>query len=91
MKKLLFFLLICCITISGLQAQTITWTGAVDENYSNPNNWNLAPEPTAANDVIIPTGSTMTINVAASVKSIKLESFSTIIRNQDLQIPHALV
>ncbi len=82
MKRLLLFsiLSICCLTIS---AQTITWTGAVDENYSNPNNWNLAHVPTADNDVIIPTGSTMTINVNASMKSIDVQGVSSVIINHE--------
>ncbi len=88
MKKLLFFLFFCCIAFTGLQAQTITWTGAVDVNYNNPNNWNPAQVPTAANDVIIPTGSTMTINVAASVKSIKVQGTSTVTINNNLQFTH---
>ncbi|QAA81106.1 BspA family leucine-rich repeat surface protein [Aequorivita sp. H23M31] len=89
MKKLLFFLLFCCLAISGLQAQTITWTGAVNDLYNNPNNWNPAQVPTAANDVIIPTGSTMTINVGASVKSIKVQGTSTVTINNNLQFTHA--
>ena len=84
MKKPLPFLLFCCMAITGLQAQTITWTGAEDENYSNPNNWDLARVPSAANDVIVPTGSIMTLNVAASVKSIKIKGV-TIIMDQDLR------
>ena len=83
MKKQLLFLLFYVFAFAALQAQTITWTGAVDVNYSNPNNWNPAQVPTATNDVVIPTGSTMTINVAASVKSIKVQGTSTItIANQ---------
>src|SRR5690554_4064534 len=89
MKKSLFLLLFSCMSLFVMQAQTITWTGAVDVNYSNPANWNPVQVPTAANDVIIPTGSTMTINVAATVKSIEVQGTSTIIMNQSLSFTNA--
>jgi len=89
MKKKLLILFLCFISFAGLQAQTITWTGAVNDLYNNPNNWNPAQVPTAANDVIIPTGSTMIINVAASVKSIKVQGTSTVTINNNLQFTHA--
>ena len=89
MKKQLLFLLFCCLAISAVQAQTITWTGAADVNYSNPANWNPAQVPTAINDVIVPPGSTMTINVAASVKSIEVRGTSTITVANQLSFTNA--
>ena len=78
MKNLLFFLTILCISLSSLTAQTITWTGAGDgTNWSDVNNWDLVAVPTATNDVVIPTGFSVTLNVAGSVKSIDLQGTST--------------
>ena len=78
MKKLLYFLILTCIALSSMHAQTITWTGAVNDLFNNANNWSPAQVPTAANNVIIPTGSTMTINVSSFVKSIVVQGSSTI-------------
>ncbi|HLS31907.1 MAG TPA: hypothetical protein VK021_13710, partial [Flavobacteriaceae bacterium] len=89
MKKQLFFLLLCCISLIGMQAQTITWTGAVNDLYNNANNWSPAQVPTATNDVIIPTGSTMIINASASVKSIEVQGTSSITIDQNLSFSDA--
>ncbi|MCZ4320341.1 hypothetical protein O4H26_15230, partial [Aequorivita viscosa] len=78
MRKLILFLLICGIACSNVQAQTITWTGEVDANYNNVNNWSLPQIPTAVNDVIIPTASTVDVNISASVKSITIQGTAVV-------------
>jgi len=71
MKRLLLFLTIFGTSLLILEAQTITWTGASDGiNWSDPNNWDLTTIPTSSHDVIIPDGSTLTINDYAQMKSI---------------------
>ena len=82
MKRFLFFALVC-ISVS-VSAQTITWTGAVDVNFNNPGNWSPAQVPLAGNDVVIPTGSTMLINVAASVQSIDIQGNAMVSMNNNL-------
>ena len=77
MKRLLFFsvLSITCLTIS---AQTNTWTGAgSNTNWNTISNWSLNTVPTAANDVVIPTGFTVNLNVAGNTKSIAVQGNST--------------
>ena len=79
MKKLLLFLTILGASFIAIEAQTITWTGAGDGiNWNDPNNWDLTTIPNASHDVIIPDGSALTINVAASVKSIEVLGTSTL-------------
>lgn len=77
MKQLLFFsiLSISCLTIS---AQTNTWTGAgSNNNWNTVANWSLNSLPTASNDVVIPTGFTVNLNVSATTKSISVQGNST--------------
>lgn len=78
MKKLLFFLTILCASFSAIEAQTITWTGAGDgTNWSDGNNWDLPVLPSTSNDVIIPTGFIVTLDVASSIKSIDVQGTTT--------------
>ncbi|WP_027125561.1 hypothetical protein [Gelidibacter mesophilus] len=75
---LLIFSLFCasCLTIN---AQTNTWTGAgANTNWNTVANWSLNAVPTATNDVIIPTGHTVTMNVAGTMKSISVQGNSTL-------------
>ncbi|WP_169718942.1 beta strand repeat-containing protein [Aequorivita capsosiphonis] len=77
MKRLLFFsvLSIFCLKIS---AQTNTWTGSgANNNWNTTLNWSLNSVPTAAQDVVIPTGFTVDLNVSGSTKSITLQGNST--------------
>ncbi len=75
MKQQLLLLLAFIATTVAL-AQT-TWTGAgTNTNWNNTDNWDTNLVPTVADDVIIPTGFTVTLNVAGSVKSIDLQGDS---------------
>lgn len=77
-----------CIGMTSL-AQT-TWTGAGSDTYwNNTANWNNNIIPAVSNDVIIPTGFTVTINVAASVKSIAVQGNSTVNINNNLSFLNA--
>ena len=87
MKRILLFLMLCIGMTSF--AQTM-WTGAgSDTNWSNTANWNNNIIPSASNDVTIPTGFTVTINVAASVKSITVQGNSTMNINTNLSFLNA--
>jgi len=89
MKRLLLFLTIFGTSLLILEAQTITWTGASDGiNWSDPNNWDLTTIPTETHDVIIPDGSTLTLNVEASVKSIEVQGVSTVTISNTLSFSH---
>ncbi len=69
-------MLMLCIGVTSF-AQT-TWTGAgINTNWNNTANWNTNLIPTATDNVIIPTGFTVTLNVAAAVKSIVVQDNST--------------
>jgi len=69
-----------------------TWTGAGTNNYwDNTDNWNTNSVPTAADDVIIPTGFTVTLNVAGSVKSINVQGNSVFELNSNLTFTEASV
>ncbi len=74
------------LTITNItDGQTLTWIGGGDGiNWSDANNWNPFTVPTLADDVIIPDGSTLTINVPASAKSIDVQGFSTLSINERL-------
>lgn len=77
-----------CFTISSY-AQTI-WTGAgTNTNWSNTDNWNNNLLPSTSDDVTIPTGKTVTINVGASVKSIAVQGNSTVNINANLNFLNA--
>ena len=68
------------LTITNItDGQTIIWTGAGDgTNWSDPNNWSPAVMPSLTDDVTIRHGSSLTIDVIASAKSIEVLGTSTI-------------
>jgi Secretion system C-terminal sorting domain len=79
MKRFLLFILILSTSFTTSIAQTVTWNGSGDGiSWNDSNNWDTASVPTAVNDVIIPDGSTPTVNVASSVKSIDVQGTSTL-------------
>ena len=83
MKRILLLSLLC---ISGTlaMAQT-TWTGAgADNNWGNASNWNTNMVPTATDDVVIPTESTVTLNVTGNVRSINIQGNSLFEMNSSL-------
>ncbi|MBU2650439.1 MAG: T9SS type A sorting domain-containing protein [Bacteroidetes bacterium] len=56
-KPILVFLVLLLAAASYLQAQTTyTWNGSDDFFWSTPENWTPSGPPTAADDVIIPSG-----------------------------------
>ncbi|MFD2725450.1 HYR domain-containing protein [Hyunsoonleella rubra] len=74
MKKTLLLALLCFASISAFGQ---TWTGGgANTNWNNTDNWDNNTVPTASDDVIIPTGFTVTLNVTGSVKSIDVQGTS---------------
>ncbi len=88
-KKLLlgFFLLIS--SVHFVQAQTNTWTGAVNNNWGTAGNWSLAEVPTATQDAVIPSGFTVNLNVSATINSLQVQGTSTFNWSQQLSIASA--
>ena len=85
MKRFLLCITMLSLSALALNAQTITWIGAGDgTNWSDINNWDLLVRPTTANDVIIPDGSTLTINNQAFVRSITVQGNSVITMNDGI-------
>ena len=71
-------------------AQTNTWSGeGANTNWNTVGNWSLNAVPTAANDVVIPTGFTVNLNVATAVKSIVVQGSSTLNINGNLSFTNA--
>ncbi|HEU0137298.1 MAG TPA: hypothetical protein VFQ50_08410, partial [Flavobacterium sp.] len=81
-KALLFFWLL--IAASSASGQTITWDGSASNLWNNPANWDLNTLPTSAHDVLIPTGSTVNLNVGATVNSIWIQGTTTFSINGSL-------
>ena len=85
MKRFLLYITMLCLSAIALNAQTITWTGSGDgTNWGDPNNWDLLNVPNASNDVIIPDGSTLTINNHVLIKSITVNENSVITLNDGI-------
>ncbi|WP_431133298.1 T9SS type A sorting domain-containing protein [Psychroserpens mesophilus] len=72
MKRILLLMLLSLTTAIAM-AQT-TWTGlGTNTNWNNTDNWDTNLVPTASDDVIIPTGFTVTLNSVGTVKSIDVQ------------------
>jgi len=84
MKRLLLLFTLFCLTSTITTAQT-TWTGSgADTNWNNTDNWDPNVVPTATVDAIIPTGFTVTLNMAGSIKSIDVQGNSVFDMNASL-------
>ncbi len=90
MRQILLIFSLFCASYMTVNAQTNTWTGAgANANWNTVGNWSSGAVPTVANDVVIPTGKTVIINVAASVKSIVVQGTSTITISNNLSFTNA--
>jgi len=76
MKRILFFMLLC----SSLGANT---------NWNNTDNWDTNIIPNASDDVIIPAGSTVTLNVPGNVRSIDIQGISVFDMNTNFTFSEA--
>ncbi|WP_367276630.1 beta strand repeat-containing protein, partial [uncultured Psychroserpens sp.] len=76
MKRILLLMLLGMLSTIAI-AQT-TWTGlGANTNWNNTDNWDTNLVPTAADDVIIPSGFTVILNVSGTVQSIDVQGNST--------------
>ena len=59
---------------------TLTWTGAVNTDWSNPGNWSCATTPDEYTDVIIPTGMSNypVISISSSVRMLTTQTGTTV-------------
>lgn len=87
MKQLL--LLISYFMVVSLQAQTITFTGAIDSNWNNANNWSLITLPGITHDVVIPNGKSVILNMNANIASIQLAGTANLTIQGNLSIASA--
>ncbi|RUT73563.1 gliding motility-associated C-terminal domain-containing protein [Ancylomarina longa] len=67
-------------------ADDYTWTGAEDNNWGNPNNWNPNCVPSRINNVIIPGTSTVVIDVEAECKDLTISDNSSLSGSENLNI-----
>jgi len=75
MKRILLLMLLSISTTIAI-AQT-TWTGlGTNTNWNNIDNWDTNLVPTGSDDVIIPSGFTVSLNVAGTVRSIEVQGNS---------------
>lgn len=87
MKQLL--LLISYFMVVSLQAQTNTFTGAIDSNWNNANNWSLITLPSITHDVVIPNGKSVILNMNANIASIQLAGTANLTIQGNLSIASA--
>ncbi|HEX8563305.1 MAG TPA: hypothetical protein VF676_10035, partial [Flavobacterium sp.] len=84
MKKLLLFFFV--LFAAAATAQTITWDGSDSNLWNNPANWDLNILPTASHDVVIPSGSDVSLNVSATINSIWVQGAATLAFNNSLSV-----
>ena len=90
MKSLIPFVVACFFYFTS-SAQTNTFTSTSNQNWTTVANWSLGVLPTSAHDVIISSGSTITINQNVSVKTLTVQNTATVILSggQDVNLLNA--
>ena len=82
--RLLLMILFLCVFVNVASAQTNIWDGSSSNNWNTAANWNQNHVPTSAEDVVIPNGFTVTVNVnAATCKSLSVSGSLTIGNNNN--------
>ncbi|WP_136482320.1 T9SS type A sorting domain-containing protein [Cognatitamlana onchidii] len=76
MKTQLLFLS-CFAFCATILAQQNIWTGTVDDKWSNKENW-TGEVPAASDDVLIPSGFTVTIDTPVNILSIEVQGNSVL-------------
>jgi len=77
MKQKLFILLSLLMSTIAF-GQTIWTGGGFNSDWNDTDNWSSSSVPTSSNDVVIPSGFTVTISTAVNVKSINLQGNSVL-------------
>ena len=75
MKTNLLFFVFLILSIE-LYTQNV-WTGNINDLWSNPDNWS-GNVPDASDDVLIPTGFSVTVDTPADIRSIEVQGNSTL-------------
>jgi len=73
MKTKLLLGIVICLTFS-INSQNV-WTGNIDDSWANENNWS-GNVPEVSDDVLIPSGFTVTIDTPANIRSIEVQGNS---------------
>jgi len=79
-KNPVFIFIICfslVVGLSNLNAANKTWIGASGGNWGTAGNWSPSGIPAAVDDVIIPTGYSVSVNVVASCASLTIQGGAT--------------
>ena len=71
MKHTVLYLLLFLSSV--VKAQTITWTGATDNDWHKGCNWSSSTIPTCLQDVVIPTAKTVDVSGIAHCKTLVLQ------------------
>ncbi|NRA91073.1 MAG: T9SS type A sorting domain-containing protein [Psychroserpens sp.] len=75
MKTKILLSLTLCFTVL-LNSQNV-WTGNVDDSWANENNWS-GNVPEVSDDVLIPPGFVVTIDIPANIRSIEVQGDPTV-------------
>ena len=84
-KLLITALILCAFFQFSTQAQTKTWIGASGGSWGNANNWSPMGVP-GSQDVIIPSGSEVNVDVTAFLDSLTVQSGAVVNKTTDLAI-----
>lgn len=68
MKKLITFFFLFAVVTAYSQKATNYWDGSFNSYWHNNNNWSLGYIPTAAEDVVIPTGNAICTSCAGKCR-----------------------
>ncbi len=77
MRTLYSILLLLCVTLIS-SAQVKTWIGPNNGSWGDMNNWSPTGVPNGSNDVIIPSGSVVIVDVNAGADSLTVQSGATL-------------
>lgn len=83
MKTQLLILLLVTTVLSTFAQNT--WTGTVDDKWSDENNWS-GTVPSSSDDVLIPSGFTVTLDTPADILSLEVEGNSILNVTETLTI-----
>ena len=89
MKKILLFAVIILLSSLGVIAQTTKTSASGANNWSNAATWTPNGVPDAVDDVIIPSGSVITLDQTDAVRSIDLQSGGFIFVNNAFTVSGA--
>jgi len=76
MKTRLLHALLLCVTFA-MYAQQNVWTGAIDDKWSDKDNWS-GEVPAPSDDVLIPSGFVVTVDTPANILSLEVQGNSVL-------------